>query len=152
MKFKLKPKSFSRYAAIQAIYNSDYSEDFDKIQNYFLINDDFRIYFDFKVDVDKSKYNKNFLSNILKTFNQKKKRIDDLIIVNLSEGWTLDRLPKVLLAILRVAVSEMIFSQNTSVAIIVSEYLMFTESFFTNKECSFTNAILEKIFTNLKNE
>ena len=53
MKFKLKPKSFSRYAAIQAIYNSDYSEDFDKIQNYFLINDDFRIYFDFKVDVDK---------------------------------------------------------------------------------------------------
>ena len=32
MKFKLKPKSFSRYAAIQAIYNSDYSEDFDKIK------------------------------------------------------------------------------------------------------------------------
>ena len=152
MKFKLKPKSFSRYAAIQAIYNSDYSEDFDKIQNYFLINDDFRIYFDFKVDVDKSKYNKNFLFNILKTFNQKKKKIDDLIIVNLSKGWTLDRLPKVLLAILRVAVSEMIFSQNTSVAIIVSEYLMFTESFFTNKECSFANAILEKIFIKLRNE
>ena len=75
MKFKLKPKSFSRYAAIQAIYNSDYSEDFDKIQNYFLINDGFRIYFDFKVDVDKSKYNKNFLFNILKTFNQKKKKL-----------------------------------------------------------------------------
>ena len=66
MKFKLKPKSFSRYAAIQAIYNSDYSEDFDKIQKYFLINDDFRIYFDFKVDVDKSKYNKEFFIQYFK--------------------------------------------------------------------------------------
>ena len=88
---------------------------------------------------------KNFLFNILKTFNKKKNIIDNLIIANLSKGWTLDRLPKVLLAILRAAVSEMITSKNTSIAVIVSEYIMFTDSFFTNKECSFTNAILEKI-------
>ncbi len=152
MKFKLKPKSFSRYTAIQAIYNYDFSEDFDKVENYFLINDDFKIYFDFKIDVNKSRYNKEFLSDILKTFSKEKNIIDDLIITNLGKGWTLDRLPKVLLAILRAAVSEIIISKNTSIAVIVSEYIMFTDSFFTNKECSFTNAILEKIFKKLKNE
>ena len=39
--------------------------------------------------------------------------------------------------------------ENTSIGIIASEYIMFTES-FTLKEYLFTNAILEKIYSNLQ--
>jgi len=47
-------------------------------------------------------------------------------------------------------VTEMIVSKNTSIGIIASEYIMFTESFYTDNEYLFTNAILEKIYLNLK--
>ena len=43
----------------------------------------------------------------------------------------------------------MMIYPKTSVGIIISEYIMFTESFYTKKECSFTNAILEKIYKKL---
>jgi len=84
--------------------------------------------------------------------NDEKNKVDSLIESNLEKDWNLKRLPKVLLSILRVAVTEMIFSKNTSIGIIASEYIMFTESFYTEKEYLFTTAILEKIYYNLKNE
>ena len=83
-------------------------------------------------------------------FNEEKKKFDSLIESNLEKVWNLKRLPKVLLSILRVAVTEMIISKNTSIGIIASEYIMFTESFYTDNEYLFTNAILEKIYLNLK--
>ena len=95
--------------------------------------------------------NKNFLKTLLVTFNQEKKnKVDGLIESNLQKNWNLKRIPIVLLSILRVAVTEMIVSKNTSIGIIASEYIMFTESFYTDNEYLFTNAILEKIYLNLK--
>ena len=78
------------------------------------------------------------------------KSIGGLIESNLQKNWNLKRIPVVLLSILRVAVTEMIVSKHTSIGIIVSEYIMFTESFYTDNEYLFTNAILEKIYLNLK--
>ena len=96
--------------------------------------------------------NKNFLKTLLVTFNDEKNKVDGLIESNLEKDWNLKRLPIVLLSILRVAVTEMIISKNTSIGIIASEYIMFTESFYTEKEYIFTNAILEKIYLSLKKE
>ena len=94
--------------------------------------------------------NKVFFFKILDLFNEQKDKIDEFINVYLSKGWSIERLPKVQLAILRVAIAEMMIYPKTSVGIIISEYLMFTESFYSSKECSFTNAILEKIHKKLK--
>jgi transcription antitermination factor NusB len=150
MSNKLNLKSSSRYAAIQALYGFNFSNNLDNIEKYLLNNNDFILFFDFGSRINKKNFNKKFLLEILETFNDKKDTIDELIISNLENNWTIERLPKVLLAILRVAISEMIFSKNISIGIIVSEYLMFTESFYTEKECSFANAILEKIFLILR--
>ena len=102
------------------------------------------------MNLHRYKLNKNFLKTLLVTFNQEKNKVDGLIESNLQKNWNLKRIPVVLLSILRVAVTEMIVSKNTSIGIIASEYIMFTESFFTDNEYLFTNAILEKIFINLK--
>ena len=150
MNNKLISKSFSRYVAIQALYNSTYSDNLEKIINYFLSKNELKLYIDFKNQHDESNINKKFLDELLKTFSHQKVFIDKLINSNLDNSWSFERMPKVLLSILRVAVSEMIVSQNISLGIIATEYIMFTESFFTQKECSFTNAILEKIFLKLK--
>ena len=69
----------------------------------------------------------------MQTYDEQKVRVDDLIKSNLGQNWNLDRLPKVLLSILRVAVSEMLSKNNVSIGIIISEYVMFTESFLQKK-------------------
>ena len=144
------PKTFSRYVAIQALYNSNFQNDYEIIKNDFLDTNEFKLQFDFKMNLHRYKLNKNFLKTLLVTFNQEKNKVDGLIESNLQKNWNLNRIPVVLLSILRVAVTEMIVSKNTSIGIIASEYIMFTESFFTDNEYLFTNAILEKIFINLK--
>ena len=150
MNKKVSPKTFSRYVAIQALYNSIYQNDYETIKNYFLEGSEFKLQFDFKMNLRRYKFNKNFLKTLLVTFNEEKNKVDGLIESNLQKNWNLKRLPIVLLSILRVAVTEMIISKNTSIGIIASEYIMFTESFYTESEYLFTNAILEKIYLNLQ--
>ena len=142
-------KSLTRYAAIQASYNFDYSKDLNHIKNFLTTNKDFLIDSNFEINFKKTKMNKVFFLKIIDFIGKEKKVIDELINLNLSDGWSLSRLPKVQLAILRVAVAEMMTYPKTSIGIIISEYIMFTESFFTDKEFSFTNAILEKIYNKL---
>ena len=150
MNKKVSSKTFSRYVAIQALYNSNYQNDYEQIKKYFLDTNEFELQFDFKVNLHSYKLNKIFLKTLLLTFNEERNKVDSLIESNLENNWNLNRLPKVLLSILRVAVTEMIISKNTSIGIIASEYIMFTESFYTESEYLFTNAILEKIYLNLQ--
>ena len=150
MNKKVSTKTFSRYAAIQALYNLNFQNDYETIKNDFLDASEFKLQFDFKMNFHRYKLNKDFLKTLLVTFNQEKNKVDGLIESNLQKNWNLKRIPVVLLSILRVAVTEMIVSKNTSIGIIASEYIMFTESFFTDNEYLFTNAILEKIYLNLK--
>ena len=150
MNKKVSSKTFSRYVAIQALYNSNYQNDYEQIKKYFLDTNEFELQFDFKVNLHSYKLNKIFLKTLLLTFNEERNKVDSLIESNLENNWNLNRLPKVLLSILRVAVTEMIISKNTSIGIIASEYIMFTESFYTENEYLFINAILEKIYFNLQ--
>ena len=76
--------------------------------------------------------------------------ISNLISNNLGNTWTLQRLPKVLQALLKVAISEMITYPKTSMGIIITEYLMLAESFSIEKENNFINAILDKIHKKLE--
>lgn len=142
-------KSLTRYAAIQALYNFNYSKDLNDIKKFLTTNKGFLIDSNFEINFKKTKMNKVFFLKIIDFIGKEKKIIDELINLNLSDGWSLSRLPKVQLAILRVAVAEMMIYPKTSIGIIISEYIMFTESFFTDKEFSFTNAILEKIYNKL---
>jgi len=142
-------KSLTRYAAIQALYNFNYSKDLNDIKNFLTTNKGFLIDSNFEINFKKTRMNKVFFLKIIDFIGKEKKNIDELINLNLSDGWSLSRLPKVQLAILRVAVAEMMTYPKTSIGIIISEYIMFTESFFTDKEFSFTNAILEKIYNKL---
>jgi len=150
MKKNLTPKTLSRYAAVQAIYNLNFSDNALDIKEYFLDREESPLKLDFDQHFDGKKFNKIFFTEIFELFNKKQIIIDDLIKLHLEENWSIDRLPKVLLAILRVAISEMIHSPKLSLAILISEYLKLTESFCSKSECPFTNAILEKIYTSKK--
>ena len=78
MNKKVSPKTFSRYVAIQALYNSNYQNDYETIKNDFLDASEFKLQFDFKMNLHRYKLNKNFLKTLLVTFNEEKNKVDGL--------------------------------------------------------------------------
>ena len=148
---KILPKTLSRYLAVQAAYNLIISSEKDEIINNFNSKSTL-IFLDFEKQIKKKSINKSFFLKIFNNFCDKKISIDELISKNLNGKWSLGRLPLVVSAVLSVAVSEIILFPNTSIKIIVSEYLEIAESFHNIDEIKFINAILDKIHKEIHNE
>ena len=143
-------KSLSRYLMVQATFNQSFGFDKNEIEKQFTKNCDLEFYVDKEVDSKKNNFDKVFFRKIFNNVFEKEEIILSLISKNLQSSWSLNRLPKILLAILRVAISEMITYPKTSVGIIVTEYIKLAEYFNFEKENGFLNAILDRINQNLK--
>ena len=150
MQVKIHSKSLSRYLAVQAIFNQSFGFDQKQIEKDFVKQNDFKFHIDSDLEFDKKTFDKVFFKKIFNNVFEKEEYIYDLISKNLESSWTLSRLPKVLQAILKVAISEMITYPRTSIGIIITEYLMLAESFSIEKETNFINAILDKIHKTLQ--
>ena len=150
MKGKIHSKSLSRYLAVQAIFNQSFGFDQKQIEKEFVSQSDFKFHIDLDFDFSKKKFDKVFFKKIFNNVFENEDFICGLISKNLEKSWTLKRLPKVLQALLRVAISEMITYPKTSLGIIITEYLMLAESFSIEKDNSFINAILDKIHKKLE--
>ena len=150
MKKQIISKSISRYLAVQAIFSQSFGIDKKKIEKDFFDQNDSKFNIDLDCELDMKKFDKIFFKKIFNNVFDKEEYIYDLISQNLESNWKLRRLPKVLLAILKVAISEMITFPRTSMGIIVTEYLMLAESFSIEKENNFINAILDKIHKTLQ--
>tara|TARA_Y100000766_G_C18728388_1_gene517575 strand:- start:10 stop:471 length:462 start_codon:yes stop_codon:yes gene_type:complete len=150
MNNKVISKSLSRYLAVQAIYNQSFGFDIKKIEKDFISQKDFNFNIDLDFDLETKHFDKIFFKRIFNNVFEKEDYIYRLIKKNLNNDWTFSRLPKVLQAILKVAISEMISYPKTSMGIIVTEYLMLAESFSIERENSFINAILDNIHKGLE--
>ena len=71
--------------------------------------------------------------------------IDELIKAHLSKDWSLERLNKVTLAILRTGIYEMKFQTGTSPQIVIDEAVKIAKDFGTDDSYKFINAVLDKI-------
>ena len=71
-------------------------------------------------------------------------RIDDLLSEH-AEGWTLDRMPAVDRAILRIAVYELVYSPDVPAAVAVDEAVELAKSLSTDNSPRFINGVLGQI-------
>ena len=138
-------KSFARYLVIQATFSQSFGLEKIEIEKTFILNTDLKFHTDYEGKFLDDNFDKIFFKKLFDNVFKKEKIISKLISDNLSAGWSFSRLPKVLQALLRVAISEMISYPKTSTGIIVSEYLKLAESFNIDKENRFINAILDKV-------
>ena len=138
---KLKTKT--RLAAIQLV-----SQQLINNQDIEIIKDDFDKYYrNTKIDKssEKIEYNINFLSKLVsyyKKINSKKlsQEINSLITFERKfEKW--DTINK---AIMLVAISELKYSKNFKVKIILNDYLEISKSFVNLKDTKIINALLDK--------
>ena len=93
----------------------------------------------------KQDFNQEFYLNLLENTYDNLEYIDKKISINLENTWKLERLPKLVLAILRVGSTEITISKKPQVALIINDYLQVSKSLNHEGEIGFINSILDKI-------
>ena len=71
--------------------------------------------------------------------------IDKLIEGHLSSSWSMDRISRVALAILRTSVYELLFQKGAEQKIVIDEAVNIAKDFDTDDSYKFINAVLDKI-------
>ena len=71
--------------------------------------------------------------------------IDKLIENHLSASWSMDRISRVALAILRTSVYELLFQNGAEPKIVIDEAVNIAKDFDTDDSYKFINAVLDKI-------
>lgn len=89
--------------------------------------------------------NQKFYLNLLKSVYNHLEHIDKKISINLDSSWKLERIPKLVLAILRVGSTEITISKKSQIALIINDYLQTSKSLNHEGEIGFINIILDKI-------
>lgn len=86
----------------------------------------------------------SFAENLLKVVEEHFSEIDEIIETN-SQDWTIARLPKVTLAILRLAVAEIKYIDDVPNGVAVNEAVELAKKYGTSEDASFINGILGTI-------
>lgn len=94
---------------------------------------------------------RTYFDSIIKGVIDKKDELDKLIEKN-TNGWTIDRISKTDLAILRVAIYEMFYREDIPVGVAINEAVEITKEFSPQESPSFVNGILGKLSRGMDNE
>tara|TARA_B100000035_G_scaffold244652_1_gene213205 strand:- start:579 stop:1004 length:426 start_codon:yes stop_codon:yes gene_type:complete len=135
-------KSLQRILAVQLLYQSSINDndknfDIDEILKQSIETKNFN-----KL---KKKSNLNFAKKIYSGVFLNNKSIDEDIILALGSSHNFRKFENLLKFILRAAVFELKYGEQLSKNIIISEYLKVTDSFYSNKEASLVNGILDNV-------
>ncbi|MBQ7115394.1 MAG: transcription antitermination factor NusB [Clostridia bacterium] len=82
-----------------------------------------------------------FAENILNMVEENSEEIDEIIEGN-SQDWTISRLPKVSLAILRLAIAEIKYIDEVPNGVAVNEAVELAKKYGTYEDASFINGVL----------
>ncbi|WP_407383989.1 transcription antitermination factor NusB [Ruminococcus sp.] len=74
-----------------------------------------------------------------------KDKIDEMISANLKAGWKINRISKVSLALLRVAVYEMLFIEDIPVSVSINEAVELSKKYTVEEDTAFINGVLGAI-------
>ena len=87
---------------------------------------------------------KNFVNNLIGTINSNYDSIME-IIKNNTTGYDIERIYKVDLAILVIAICEVKFINDTPVNVVINEAVELAKKYSTDKSYSFVNGVLAKV-------
>ena len=77
--------------------------------------------------------------------------IDEMIKSHLSSSWTMERLNKVTLAVLRISVYSLLYQRDLHPTIIIDEAIAIVKGFGQDDSFKFLNAILDTISKDISN-
>ena len=86
-----------------------------------------------------------FFDDVVSGVDARREEIDDKLTARLAQGWTLARLDKTMLQILRAGSYELIARPDISKATAISEYVDVAKAFFDDREAKFVNGVLDAV-------
>ena len=135
-------RSAARLAAVQALYQHHMESTalarlLDEFHQHRLgreIEDDH--YADADVD---------FFDDVVSGVIARRDEIDDQLTAKLADGWTVTRLDKTMLQILRAGCFELMARKDITVAVTINEYVDVAKAFFDDREAKFVNGVLDAV-------
>ena len=90
-----------------------------------------------------------YIKEVMKSVTDYKEEIDE-IIKNSLINWTIERVSKVNLIIVRFAIAEMLYIDDVPEVVAINEAIELTKKYSDDKSVSFVNGALDKAFKNIK--
>lgn len=86
-----------------------------------------------------------FFNDIVRGVDARRDEIDEVVTAKLSDGWTLNRLDKTMVQILRAGAYELMARADVPTAAAINEYVEVAKAFFDDREAKFVNGILDAV-------
>lgn len=87
----------------------------------------------------------DFFDDIVSGVDARREEIDELLVGKLADGWTIARLDKTMLQILRAGAYELMARADVPTATAINEYVDVAKAFFDDREAKFVNGLLDAI-------
>lgn len=91
-------------------------------------------------------FENSYVEAAVKGTEAKSEEIDKLITKHLKPGWSVKRLSKVSLSVLRLAIFEMMYIEDVPGGVAINEAVEIAKSYGDEKDPAFVNGILASIF------
>jgi N utilization substance protein B len=88
---------------------------------------------------------KEFFAELLRGASDQRARLDGIIEDSLAQGWSSDRIDRVLYAILRCGAFEVVCREDIPPKVAINEYVEVARAFFEGDEPGFVNGVLDSI-------
>ncbi len=88
---------------------------------------------------------KGFFDDLVSGTLARVDELDGLVTQYLGTGWTLGRLDRLMLQILRAGAYELVARPDVPRAAVVSEYVDVAHAFYDSREAGFVNALLDRL-------
>jgi len=86
-----------------------------------------------------------FFDDLVRGVDARREEIDALLVSKLADGWTLARLDKTMLQVLRSGSYELLARADVPSAAAINEYVDVAKAFFDDREAKFVNGILDAV-------
>ena len=137
-----KSRAAARLAAVQALYQFQMEGTREAI----LLDEFHRHRLGMEIDDEKfAKAEVAFFDDIVKGVIARRDEIDELVSSKLADGWSLARLDKTMLQILRCGAWELMARADVPTGAAISEYVDVAHAFFEAREAKFVNGVLDSV-------
>jgi len=141
-RIEAKARSAARLAAVQALYQFD----MESPELTTLIDEFHRHRLGREIeDVEYLDADVAFFDDLVRGAVARREEIDAVLTKRLADGWTLTRLDKTMLQILRAGAYELLARADIGVGTVINEYLDVTHAFFDAREAKFVNGLLDAV-------
>lgn len=142
MNARSKARSAARLAAVQALYQHD----MEGTPAASLLDEFHRHRLGAEIDEDQyAQAETAFFDDVVKGVIARRGEIDEVLTAKLAQGWSLARLDKTMLQILRCGAWELMARADVPTGAAITEYVDVAHAFFEEREAKFVNGVLDAV-------